>query len=77
MRLTAPFNAGVYDQAELTLEKGTARETWRWPRVNHYVEQVEAFCRTVHNGEAYPCPLEFSRGTQAMIDLFWQSARGT
>lgn len=75
LRLMAPFNAGVYDQAELTLEKGMAKETWRWPAVNHYVEQVQNFGASVRDGAPYPCPLEFSRGTQAMIDMFWASAR--
>ena len=44
-------------------------ETHRWPEVNHYVLQVENFGRSVRDGAAYPCPLEFSQGTQAMIDM--------
>ena len=40
----------------------------RVPTANHYKLQVEAFSRTVRTGEAYPCPLEFVRGTQAMMD---------
>ncbi|MEL7115240.1 MAG: Gfo/Idh/MocA family oxidoreductase [Pseudomonadota bacterium] len=76
IRLTAPFNANVFDQAEVTLEKpGMAREVWRWPGTNQYVLQVENFGRSIANGADYPCPLEFSRGTQAMIDLFWASHR--
>jgi len=71
IRLTAPFNAAVYDQAEVTLETGEGRQTWRYPGVNQYVLQVENFCRTLREGAAYPCPLEFSRGTQAMIDMVW------
>lgn len=75
LRLSAPFNAGVFDQAELTLETpDMARQTWRWPGVNQYVLQVEAFCRSAREGIDYACPLEFSRGTQAVIDQFWASA---
>ena len=41
----------------------------RWPAANHYVLQVENFGRTLRDGAAYPCPLEFSKGTQRMIDM--------
>lgn len=68
LTLPAPFNAGVYQQAELMLEQGTTRTVERWPAVNHYVLQVEAFERAAAGQETYACPLEFSRGTQAMID---------
>ncbi|MFN4130587.1 MAG: gfo/Idh/MocA family oxidoreductase, partial [Paracoccaceae bacterium] len=30
--------------------------------------QVEAFGRSIRTGAAYPCPLEFVRGTQKMMD---------
>lgn len=70
LRLSCPFNANVHDLAALTLETGSGRrEEERFPTANHYVLQVENFGRTVREGAAYPCPLEFSRGTQAMIDM--------
>ena len=70
IRLTCPFNANVFDQAELVLETDTtAVTTERWAGVNHYVLQVENFCNSVRTGADYPCPLEFSRGTQKMIDM--------
>jgi predicted dehydrogenase len=73
----APFNAGVHDQAQLELHQPGQKVTIeRWPGVNHYKLQVEAFCRSVRTGEAYPCPLEFVRGTQAMIDMVFAAARG-
>lgn len=76
MTLTAPFNAGVHDLAELHLDRpGQARETWRWPAVNQYVLQVQAFGAAVREGAAYASPLEFSRGTQAMIDMVWEADR--
>ena len=40
----------------------------RFPGVNQYVLQVEAFGRSLRDGVAYPCPLEFVRGTQSMMD---------
>jgi len=75
MRLTCPFNAGVFGQAELTLERsGMVVNRHRWPGVNHYVLQVENFGRSVREGTPYPCPLEFSKGTQAMIDMAFGAA---
>ena len=47
---------------------GLVVETIRYPGADHYMLQVEAFCRSVRAAAAYPCPLEFSRGTQEMID---------
>jgi predicted dehydrogenase len=72
-----PFNAGVFDQAGVTLETaGFVRTVERFPGVNHYVLQVEAFGRAVRTGEAYACPLEWSRGTQRMIDMVLAAERG-
>lgn len=70
LRLSCPFNPTVHSQAELHLEtEKNVITTERFPGTNHYIEQVEAFGRSVTTGAAYPCPLEFSKGTQAMIDM--------
>ena len=72
----APFNAGVFDQAQLELHQPGQKVTIeRFPVVNQYKLQVEAFCRSVRDGEPYGCPLEFVRGTQAMIDMVFAAAR--
>ncbi len=64
-----PFNANTFAEARLELHRpGLSVTIERFPQDNHYVLQVEAFNRSVRSGEAYPCPLEFVRGTQAMID---------
>ena len=64
-----PFNANVNDLAKVELHRhGNAVLTDRFPTANHYVLQVEAFGRSLRDGTPYPCPLEFVRGTQAMID---------
>ncbi len=69
IRLTAPFNAGLFGEAQLDLHRGGGvSELFRYSAVNQYVLQVEAFGRAVATGGGYACPLEFSRGTQAMID---------
>ncbi len=77
MVVHTPFNANVHGMAHISVERaGHAVETFRWPGVNHYVLQVEAFGRAVRGEAEYPCPLEFSRGTQAMIDMVWASEKG-
>ncbi|MEL6690086.1 MAG: Gfo/Idh/MocA family oxidoreductase [Pseudomonadota bacterium] len=68
IRVTAPFNPNVFDGARIEIHQpGLGLRVERFPAANHYVNQVEAFVAAT-KGEAYPCPLEFSRGTQEMID---------
>lgn len=73
--LSAPFNAGVFGEARVEVRAldGTLRVE-RWPTENQYVRQVENFSRSLREGAAYPCPLEFSKGTQAMIDMVFANA---
>ncbi len=79
VRLTAPFNAGVFGEAQLELHKnvhggGAPSVTIeRWPGVNQYVLQVEAFGRAVRGDAEYPVTLEFVKGTQAMIDMAFEA----
>jgi predicted dehydrogenase len=73
---SAPFNANVHDVAQVILETGAnARQAERWPAANHYVLQVEAFGRALREGVPWPCPLEWSRGTQRMIDMVLEAER--
>jgi len=74
LRLPVPFNARVFGEARLELHRGMETTTERWPAVNHYELQAAAFNRAVREGGAYACPLEFSRGTQAMMDAAFASA---
>lgn len=69
IRMSAPFNPTVFGEARVELHRdGQQAEVRRFTSANHYVLQVEAFGRAVRGGDAYAVPLEFSRGTQAMID---------
>ncbi len=69
IRVTGPFNANLYDLAQVQIDApGLQRSFERWPAENHYVRQVEAFGASVRDGAPWANPLEFSRGTQAMID---------
>jgi predicted dehydrogenase len=79
LKLTAPFNPAVFGEAQLQWQRnkhsgGAPSVTIeRWPDANHYVLQVEAFCRSVREGAAYPATLEFAKGTQAMIDQVFEA----
>jgi predicted dehydrogenase len=79
VRLTAPFNARLFGQAQVELHRnagpGPASVTVeRFPRDNHYEYQVEAFGRAIRNGEPYAWTLEDARGTQAMLDMAFAAA---
>ena len=69
IHLSAPFNPGVYDDGRVELHKeGMEVCTKRFTGINQYALQVENFNNSILNGAAYPCPLEFSLGTQKMMD---------
>jgi len=75
LTVSTPFNTNVFGQAELHLETaGLTVRTERFPGANHYKLQVENFIRSARDGAEYPCPLEFSRGTQRMIDMVFDAA---
>lgn len=69
IRLGAPFNPGRFAEAELVLARPDHSEArWRWPGVNQYVAQVEAFGRTLTTGAPFCWSLEDARATQAVLD---------
>ncbi|MGB3313304.1 MAG: Gfo/Idh/MocA family oxidoreductase [Albidovulum sp.] len=69
IRLTAPFNAGLFGEAQVHMfRQGKADHVERFPGARQYRNQVEAFGRAVREGAAYPWSLEDAKGTQAMID---------
>ncbi|WP_299947743.1 Gfo/Idh/MocA family oxidoreductase [uncultured Ruegeria sp.] len=75
IRMTAPFNARVFGEARVELHRpGLEVQVTRFPGDDHYKTQVEAFCRSVRDGDDYPCTLEFARGTQEVIDRVFDSA---
>lgn len=70
-----PFNAGVHDMAEIELHQGMNRVlVERFPTVNQYQLQVEAFGHSVRTGAPFAWSLENARGTQAMIDWAYRVA---
>jgi predicted dehydrogenase len=76
IRLHAPFNANLFTMASVELHRSDMEVvTKRWPAVNQYTLQVEAFSRSVATGAEYPCPLEFSKGTQQALDQIYAGAK--
>ncbi|WP_347310622.1 Gfo/Idh/MocA family protein [Defluviimonas sp. SAOS-178_SWC] len=76
IRLTAPFNAGLFGEAQLHMFRpGKPDHVERFPGARQYRNQVEAFGRTIRDGAAYPWSLEDAKGTQAMIDRVFAAAK--
>ena len=75
IKVLSPFNAKLYgdDALEIRDTSGVIR-TERFPLVDHYVEQANAFNAAIQTGAPYACPLEFSRGNQVMIDMIYAGA---
>jgi len=78
LTLTAPFNAPVFGDVAVELRRpGGETVVERFNAARQYELQVAAFNDSVTGGAAYPCPLEFSRGTQAAIDAVFAAAATT
>ena len=70
IRLGAPFNAQHFGDVCVELRQPGGRTVCeRFNGARQYDLQVAAFNHSALTGEDYPCPLEFSRGTQEMIDM--------
>lgn len=76
LRLTAPFNARSYGDARLDLRgpDGAIRSE-HYNGIDQYQLMIEAFVRSLREGTPFACPLEFSRGNQAMIDAILAEGR--
>ncbi len=70
----APFNTPTYGEAAISLRRGNTITRERFPDVDQYREQVDAFAASVLDGTPFACPLEFSRGNQRMIDMIYDAA---
>lgn len=71
----AAFNAGSYGDEVIELRRSdSVLEIERFPRADQYLSQADAFNASVLDGAPYACPLEFSRGNQAMIDMIYDAA---
>jgi predicted dehydrogenase len=72
LRLTAPFNPGPMGEARIEVHRADGSfVTERFPDLDQYRLMVEAFGVSARTGAGFACPLEFSRGNQAMIDAIF------
>lgn len=75
LSLPAPFNPGSYAEAQIVIERdGAEVQVIRYPGVDQYVAQVEAVAAHILDGASFACPLERSRGTQAVLDAIFAQA---
>ena len=75
IELAAPFNAGLYDGDKVFLHDRGHRhtETFRFPGIDQYRLQVEAFADAVAGKDAALFPLQSSRRNQAVIDALFEA----
>lgn len=70
LRVEVPFNAGVVGEARIEMRRaGQPDLVERFPAVNQYVLQIEAFGRSLREGWPYPWRLEDARGTQVALEM--------
>lgn len=69
LRLPGPFRPDANDGGRIEWQRADGSEVIeRFPRVDQYRLMVEAFGAAARGSAPFACPLEFSRGNQAMID---------
>lgn len=74
LHLSAPFNAQTYGDTALELRTGDQTHIERFNEVQQYALMIENFAASATTGTPFACPLEFSRGNQAMIDAIFKAA---
>ncbi|MGH1329834.1 MAG: Gfo/Idh/MocA family protein [Paracoccaceae bacterium] len=75
MRLTAPFNAGIFGEAQIEISRaGMADVIERFPDFRQYEAQVEGFVAAIKGEAPFAWSLENARATQAMIDAIFAKA---
>ncbi len=77
IRMQAPFNPGKFAEAQIEVVQsdGSVRIE-RWPTVQQYVLQVQAFGAAIGGAAPFAWTLEDARGTQSVIDAIYR-ANGT
>ena len=75
--VAAPFNAGLYDADSVTLHNVDHRsaQTFRFPGVNQYRLQVDAFARAVAGKKNEIFTLKDSKQNQRLIDTIYRAGK--
>ncbi|NYS24575.1 Gfo/Idh/MocA family oxidoreductase [Rhodobacteraceae bacterium 2376] len=67
--LSAPFNGRVFGDTRVTWHSADGVDhVMRFNTIDQYALMIEAFGAAIAGETPFNCPLEFSRGNQAMID---------
>src|SRR5699024_6040447 len=75
LTVRAPFNAYAYGDQAIEIREAAGRVgIARFGLAEQYRAQADAFAASVLDGAPYACPLEFSRGNQAFIDMIYAAA---
>ncbi len=69
IEVPAPFNARKFGEARVIVRRGHEAREHRFPEVEQYLRQMDAFNAAVLDGTDFPVTLEFSRGNAATIDM--------
>lgn len=72
--LSAPFNANVFGDCRVEWQRDGETRVKRFNAVDQYALMLENFAQSATNGTPFACPLEMSRGNQAMIDAIFDAA---
>lgn len=74
--LEAPFNPGSFAEGAVVLRRPDhGAQIWRYPGVQQYIAQFNAFCDALRGGAPFPLSLEQSRRTQSVIDACFAAAQ--
>ncbi|MFN4057909.1 MAG: Gfo/Idh/MocA family protein [Roseinatronobacter sp.] len=75
IELSAPFNGPAYGDVRVDWKSADGRvSTQRFNAVNQYALMLENFAHSATSGAPFACPLEFSKGNEAMIDAIFEGA---
>lgn len=74
IHMPAPFNPGSFAEAQIHLTDATGLRVERFPGIDHYVLQVEAFGEALRSGASYPWSLADATGTQIALDAVYAAA---
>ncbi|SUZ32819.1 Glucose--fructose oxidoreductase [Roseibaca ekhonensis] len=74
IELSAPFNGAVYGDTRVEWLAQDRLHMERFNNVNQYALMLENFATSAETGAAFACPLEMSRGNQAMIDAIFEAS---
>ncbi|WP_425091230.1 Gfo/Idh/MocA family protein [Tropicimonas sp. S265A] len=74
IHMPAPFNPGSFAEAQIHLSDANGLRVERFPGVDHYILQVEAFGAALRGEAPFPWSLADATGTQTALDAVYAVA---